>query len=74
MKALISLFEQRIGKKASIEIHPPNPADMLTSWADVNKARNLLKWQPKVGLEEGVGRLVDWYITEREWAHEIKTV
>ena len=74
MKALISLFEQRIGKKASIEIHPPNPADMLTSWADVNKARKLLKWQPKVGLEEGVGRLVDWYITEREWAHEIKTV
>jgi nucleoside-diphosphate-sugar epimerase len=39
----------------------------------VSKARNLLDWQPKVGLEEGVTRLVDWYNTEREWAYKIQT-
>ena len=73
MNALIALLEQRIGRKAVIEMHPPNPADMLTSWADVSKANNLLEWQPMVSLEEGTARLVDWYIAEREWAHTIQT-
>jgi UDP-glucuronate 4-epimerase len=73
MNALIALLEQRIGRKAVIETHPPNPADMLTSWADVSKARNLLGWQPEFGLEAGVARLVDWYMAERSWARDIKT-
>jgi len=71
MNALIALLEKRIGKKAILETHPPNPADMLTSQADVTKARNLLGWQPQVGLEEGVSRMVDWYNAEREWAKNI---
>jgi nucleoside-diphosphate-sugar epimerase len=73
MNALIALLEERIGRKAVIVQHLPNPADMLTNWADVSKARNLLDWQPKVGLEEGVARLVDWYNSEREWAYKIQT-
>jgi UDP-glucuronate 4-epimerase len=73
MKALIALIEGRLGKEANIEIHPPNPADMLTSWADVSKARLLLDWQPLVDLEQGVARLVDWYLAEREWASQIQT-
>ena len=70
---LIALLEERIGKKAVLERHPPNPADMLNNWADVNKARRLLGWQPTVGLAEGVSRLVDWYKTERQWASRIQT-
>ena len=73
MNALIALLEERIGRSAVIERHPPNPADMLTSWADVSKARRLLAWQPTVGLKEGVARLVDWYLAERAWASQIQT-
>jgi UDP-glucuronate 4-epimerase len=73
MNALIALLEKLIGRQAAIERHPPNAADMLNNWADVGKARNLLGWQPRVGLEEGVGRLVDWYMAERAWASQIKT-
>ncbi len=73
MNALIALLEKRIGRKAIIERHPPNLADMLTNQAKVAKARDLLGWQPKVRLEEGVDRLVEWYRTEREWAKEIQT-
>jgi UDP-glucuronate 4-epimerase len=74
MNALIAMLERRIGKKAVIESHPPNPADMASSWADVHKANRLLEWQPRVSLEEGTSRLVDWYITEHEWAQNIRTV
>jgi len=73
MNALISLLEERIGRKAILERHPPNQADMLTSHADVTKARRLLGWQPKVGLEEGLARLVDWYKAERNWVKGIAT-
>jgi UDP-glucuronate 4-epimerase len=72
MNALIALLEERIGRKAIIERHPPNLADMLTNHADVSKASKLLNWQPIVGLQEGVTRLMDWYRTEREWASKIK--
>jgi UDP-glucuronate 4-epimerase len=73
MNALIALLENRIGKYAIIERHPPNQADMLTNHADVTKAKKLLDWQPRVGLENGVGRLVDWYKAERDWACQIQT-
>ncbi len=73
MNALIAMFERYIGKPAVIQRHPPNPADMLSSWADVSKARKLLDWQPEIDLEVGVGRLVDWYLAERDWAHTILT-
>jgi UDP-glucuronate 4-epimerase len=73
MNALISLLEECIGRKAVIAHHPPNLADMLTNHADVSKADRLLGWQPKVGLEEGVTRLVDWYRAERIWTAKINT-
>ena len=73
MNGLIERLEQIIGRKALIERHPPNQADMLTNQADVSKARALLGWQPQVGLEQGVGRLVEWYRTNRAWAKDIRT-
>jgi len=73
MNDLIRLLEARISRKAIIERHPPNQADMLTNQADVTKAGRLLDWHPKVRLEEGVGRLVDWYRGERDWAVQIRT-
>lgn len=73
INALITMLEKRIGRKALIEHHPPNPADMLANQADVTKARQLLAWQPEVGLDEGVARLVEWYRAEREWAKEVAT-
>lgn len=73
MNALIALLEERIGRKAIIEHHPPNQADILTNQADVAKAANILGWQPQVGLEEGVTRLVEWYQAEQEWVKGIET-
>ncbi len=70
MNALIAMIEKQIGRKALIERRPPNPADMLANQADVGKAQRLLGWQPEVGLEEGISRLVAWYNAERSWACE----
>jgi len=74
INALIRLFEEVIGQRAQVIYGPPNPADMLTNWADVSKARRLLGWEPRVSLREGVERLVEWYRQERSWAREILTI
>ena len=38
---------------------PKRPGEPDCTWADISKARKLLNWQPKVGLEEGVSILLD---------------
>ncbi|MEX1248610.1 MAG: NAD-dependent epimerase/dehydratase family protein [Anaerolineales bacterium] len=70
---LVAMFEKALGKKAIIEQMPMDKADMLANWADVSKAGRLLGWEPQVGLQDGVQRLVDWYNNERAWAKDIKT-
>ena len=73
MNALIASLEERIGRKAILERHPPNQADLLTNHADTTQARDLLGWQPQIGLQEGISRLVDWYNAGREWVKNIST-
>lgn len=70
---LIGILEEMIGKKAEIEYHPFPKADMMTNLADVTKAGELLGWEPQIGLQEGIKRMVDWYIENQEFASTIET-
>lgn len=38
---------------------PKRPKEPDCTWADISKAKKLLNWQPKVGLEEGISILLD---------------
>jgi UDP-glucuronate 4-epimerase len=58
---LIALIEKQLGKKALIEESDEQPGDVQATWADVAKARRLLGYEPKVTIEDGVGRFVAWY-------------
>jgi nucleoside-diphosphate-sugar epimerase len=70
---LIAMIEDITGKKAVIERHPFAKADMRTNHADTTKARELLDWEPRVSLREGVERTVQWYLDNRRWASQILT-
>jgi nucleoside-diphosphate-sugar epimerase len=70
---LLRMMEGMIGKQAEVVHLPFHKADMLANWADIRKARRMLQWEPQVGLEEGVQKLVDWYNTERAWARRVQT-
>ena len=69
----IHIVERLLGKEARIEFREAHRADVTATWANITKARNQLKWSPKVSLEEGAKRLVDWYNDNRTWAREIRT-
>ena len=68
---LVSMLEEMIGKSALRQYIPAHPADVYSNVADVSKARQMLGWQPQIGLEEGVRRLVDWYRSNHPWAKDI---
>lgn len=70
---LLRLFEQLTGRQAQVNYAPAHPADMYANWADTRKAQTVLGWQPKVGLQEGVRKLVEWYQQERAWASQVVT-
>ncbi|MCH7785896.1 MAG: GDP-mannose 4,6-dehydratase [Chloroflexi bacterium] len=70
---VITMMEDCLEKKAKIEYAPMHAADVLATWANVDKAENLLGWKAQMSIEEGVRRTVDWYTQNREWAKGIKT-
>jgi UDP-glucuronate 4-epimerase len=65
-------IEKRIDKKAKIKYEPFHPADMMVTWADITRAKDLLGWQPETKIEQGVDDAVDWYRTNRSWTALIK--
>ncbi|MBN2554698.1 MAG: GDP-mannose 4,6-dehydratase [Anaerolineales bacterium] len=70
---LIAQIEAIAGKTAQIEHRPRHPADMLSSWADVDKARRILGWTPQVAFRDGLAEAIEWYQCEREWASQVNT-
>ena len=58
---LISLIENAIGKKAKIEQSPLQPGDVPITYADISKAKKLLKYEPKVKIEQGIPLFVEWF-------------
>ena len=71
--SLIETLERIIGKKADLVHHPRHLADILASQANVDKARKVLGWEPRVSLEDGIQEVVNWYHEERSWVKDIVT-
>ncbi len=69
----IHLIEEMVGEKASLDFQPRHPADVLSTWADITKAAQLLEWQPEYDFKQGLESLVRWYQANRTWAKEVTT-
>jgi UDP-glucuronate 4-epimerase len=57
----IAVFEEKLGKKAVLDLLPMQPGDVTDTEADITATAEALGYAPKVSIEEGVGRFVDWY-------------
>jgi UDP-glucuronate 4-epimerase len=62
---LIKLIEGAFEKKADIEMLELQPGEVSVTYADITKAKRMLKYQPKVKMEEGIKRFVEWYKENR---------
>ena len=58
---LASILRQLIRANIEPEHTPPRPGDVRDSLADISKARELLGYEGKVDVHEGLERTVEWY-------------
>jgi UDP-glucose 4-epimerase len=61
-----------MGSNLSLEFGPPRGVNAVTRrLADVSRATECLGWKPEISLDEGLRRLVTWWLeqrrTEAEW-------
>ena len=58
---LIQVIEEKIGKKAVLNMLPMQPGDVPLTYADIDALSSHTGYRPYTPIEEGVGRFVDWY-------------
>jgi nucleoside-diphosphate-sugar epimerase len=69
---MINLIEKNLGKKAAYDYKPFHKADITATWANISEAKKILGWTPKVSLEQGIKKTVDWYLENKFWFKDIK--
>jgi len=56
----VKALEKVTGQTADYEMREAPAGEMRVTYADISKARRLLGYEPKVSIEEGARRLVEW--------------
>ena len=69
---VINLIENALGKKAVMKFSPRHPADVVATWAHIEKSRDKLNWYPKTTIEEGIQKTIKWYSENREFVNSLK--
>lgn len=57
---LIATIEQALSIQAQIARQPQQPGDVPQTWASVEKANQLLGYQPHTDFETGIRQFIDW--------------
>ncbi|MEI7621303.1 MAG: NAD-dependent epimerase/dehydratase family protein [Candidatus Moraniibacteriota bacterium] len=65
LNTFIATIEKILGKKAAVKQYPPFPGDVPITYADLTKSRAMLGYNPKVKIEEGMGRFIKWYLENK---------
>lgn len=73
IREVIGQLEELIGKPAQLDRQPVAPGDVRETWANIDKARSLLEWEPQVPRLDGLAECVGWYRAERAWAATVDT-
>ena len=60
LQELFTVFEKVTGTTPPVRKRASHPASVNEMYADNSKAKKILGWEPKVFIEEGIGRLVAW--------------
>ncbi|MBC8389142.1 MAG: GDP-mannose 4,6-dehydratase [Actinobacteria bacterium] len=63
---LIRLIEITTGEKGHLKFTVSQPGDVFVTYADIRKARKMLKYLPKTNIKDGLTKFVEWYKEKRE--------
>ncbi len=60
---MIEVLEQALGKTAVKRMQPMQPGDVSATFANVGKLKLLCDYAPKIALEDGLPKFVQWFQT-----------
>lgn len=58
----IQVLEEKLGRKATLNLLPMQAGDVARTEADVVETQSALDYSPSTTIEVGIGRFVDWYL------------
>ncbi len=70
---LIEMLRRKSGKDLKVDYQDWRPRDQKIFICDITKAHRMLGWQPRVDIEEGLTRMLNWLALARaeiEYVHE----
>lgn len=67
----VEILEELSGRTMQVSYDDWRPGDQPIHISDVRKAKNLLGWEPRTGVRQGLQLLYDWVKTNREMFVEI---
>ena len=63
LEDLVRTIELALGKKARVTRLEHQAGDVEQTFADITKARRMLGFDPKVSIQDGIGKFVEWYLS-----------
>jgi len=61
LRRLVALIESATRRRATIELAPLQPGDVVETYADIEATTRELGFVPRTTLDEGVPRFVEWF-------------
>jgi len=61
VQEMISILEEKTGRKAVIEYQPKQASDVIKTCADMRLIKEKLGFAPSIELTDGLTQFVDWY-------------
>jgi UDP-glucose 4-epimerase len=65
----LDVLENISGKRVDRKYDPPRNGDIRHSQADISQARQILRYNPGIGFEEGLKRTWDWHCSQVSPVH-----
>lgn len=63
---LLDILERLTGKRSKINFSEWRMSDQKVYISDISELKEKLNWEPKIGTEEGIKKLVDWVSKNRQ--------
>jgi UDP-glucuronate 4-epimerase len=61
LKTYLAVLEKHLGQKAVVELLPLQPGDVLNTCAEASDLAQATGFQPRIELDEGLGRFIAWF-------------
>ena len=65
LKRMVETIEKELKIKANLDIQPMQDGDVNRTYADISKAKEILKYKPETKFDDGIKKFVNWYTNQK---------